>query len=134
MGLFAFLFGNPKPAAAAPPLVPLDALEDVKDKIVAASGTRSDWSEQVRARIAAKAKEVFYMTLAARDFLHASSLDRGDIENVRILAERMTAAADELVSTLNTLGPEARDLRRELEKALRPCSEAIRQRLLRQDG
>ena len=135
MGLLAFLFGGRKPAAPRPRTpVPLDALEDVKDRILATCAARSEWGEHTRARIASKAKEAFYMTLAARDLLRASSLDRNDVANVTILLDRIDAARAELVASLDALDADARDLRRDLEKALQPCSEAIRQRLPRQDG
>jgi hypothetical protein len=135
MGLFAFLFGSRNPAAARPPApVPLDALEDVKDRILAACGSHEGWGEQTRAKIAAKAKEIFYMTLAARDLLRASSLGREDVANINILLERMSAAEGQLVSALDALDADARDLRRDLEKVFRPCSEGIRERLGRQEG
>jgi hypothetical protein len=135
MGLFAFLFGSRNPAAAPPPApVPLDALEEVKDRIIAACGSHGDWGEHVKAKIAAKAKEIFYMTLAARDLLRASSLGRDDVANIDILLDRMSAAESELVLTLDVLGVDARDLRRDLEKAFRPCRDGILQRLGRQDG
>jgi len=134
MGLFAFLFGPRTPTAAAPRPVPIDALEEVKDRILAACESRSDWGEHTKAKIAAKAKEVFFMTLAARDLLRASSLGRDDIANIGILLERMTVAESELASALDTLDADARDLRRALEKAFQPCNAAIRQRLGRQDG
>ncbi len=114
--------------------VPIDALEDVKDRIIGACESHGDWGEQAKAKIAAKAKEIFYMTLAARDLLRANSLDRDDVVNVGILLERMSAAEGELASALDALDADARDLRRELEKAFRPCNEGIRQRLRRQDG
>lgn len=134
MGLFEFLFGRRTPPVAPLPPVPLDALEEVKDRILAACESRSDWGEHVRARIAAKAKEIFYMTLAARDLLRASSLGRDDVANIHILLERMTAAESELASKLDALDADARDLRRALEKAFQHCSDAIRRRLGRQDG
>jgi acyl-homoserine lactone acylase PvdQ len=135
MGLFSFLFGSRSPDAAQPrPPVPLDALEEVKDRIVAACEARSDWNAQTKIRIAAKARETFYMTLAARDLLRASSLDRDDVANIGILLERMAAAESELASSLDALGADARDLRRDLEKAFRPCNDGIRQRLGLQDG
>ena len=134
MGLFALLFGSRTPTAAPPRPVPIDALEEVKDRILAACEQRGDWGEQARAKIAAKAKEIFYMTLAARDLLRASSLGPDDIANIDILLDRMTAAERELVLTLDALDADARDLRRALEKAFQPCNAAIRQRLGRQDG
>jgi hypothetical protein len=135
MGLFAFLFGNRNPAAAQPQApVPLDALEDVKDRILAACGSHADWSGHAKAKIAAKAKEIFYMTLAARDLLRASHLGRDDVANIKILLERMSVAESEIVPALDALGADARDLRRDLEQAFQPCRDAIRQRLGRQDG
>ena len=135
MGLFAFLFGNRNSAVAPPPApVPLDALEEVKDRILAACGSHADWSAHAKAKIAAKAKEIFYMTLAARDLLRASHLGPEDIANINILLERMSAAESELVPALDALDADARDLRRDLEKALQPCRDGIRQRLGRQDG
>jgi hypothetical protein len=135
MGLFSLLFGNRNPSAVQPPApVPLDALEDVKDRILAACQSHGDWGEQAKAKIAAKAKEIFYMTLAARDLLRASSLDRDDVANISILLERMSAAESELVPALDALDADARDLRRDLEKAFRPCRDGIRQRLGRQEG
>ena len=134
MGLFDFLFGRGNPPAAQPPApVPIDALEEVKDRILAACASH-DWGEQAKAKIAAKAKEIFYMTLAARDLLRASRLDRDDVANIGILLERMSAAESELVSALDALDADARDLRRDLERTVRPCNDAIRQRLGRQDG
>jgi hypothetical protein len=135
MGLLAFLFGHRNSTAGQPPTpVPLDALEEVKDRILAACGSHNDWGAQARAKIAAKAKEIFYMTLAARDLLRASSLDHNDIANINILLERMSAAESELVAALDLLDADARDLRRDLEKAFPPCEDAIRRRLKRQDG
>ena len=135
MGLFDFLFGHRNPPVAGPLApVPIDALEDLKDRIIAACGSHGDWGDQAKAKIAAKAKEVFYMTLAARDLLRASSLDRDDVINIGILLERMSAAEGELASALDALDADARDLRRDLEKAFRPCNDGIRQRLRRQDG
>ena len=129
MGLFSFLFGPRRPVAAQPPApVPLDALEDVKDRILLACRSHSDWGDQAKAKIAAKAKEIFYMTLAARDLLRASSLGRDDVANIGILLERMSAAEGELASALDALDADARDLRRDLEKAFRPCDDGIRQR------
>ena len=112
----------------------IDALEDVKDRILLACRSHGDWSDQAKAKIAAKAKEIFYMTLAARDLLRASSLGRDDVANIGILLERMSAAEGELASALDALDADARDLRRDLEKAFRPCDDGIRQRLSRQDG
>jgi hypothetical protein len=134
MGLFSFLFGRSPVVAQPPAPVPIDALEDVKDRIIAACKSHDEWGDQAKAKIAAKAKEIFYMTLAARDFLRASSLDRDDVANIGILLERMSAAEGELVSALDALDVDARDLRRDLEKAFRPCDDGIRQRLSRQDG
>jgi len=135
MGLFAFLFGNRNPATAPPPApVPLDALEEVKDRILAACGSHADWSGHAKAKIAAKAKEIFFITLAARDLLRASNLGHDDVANVKILLERMSAAESELVPALDALGADARDLRRDLVKAFQPCRDGILKRLGLQDG
>jgi hypothetical protein len=135
MGLLTFLFGDRKATTVRPAApIPLDALEEIKDRILAACETRSDWDQRERARIAAKAKEVFYMTLAARDLLRASRLESNDVTNIGILLDRTDAARADLVASLDALDADARDLRRDLEKALQPCSEAIRQRLPRQAG
>jgi hypothetical protein len=135
MGLFAFLFGNRNPSAAPPPApVPLDALEDVKDRILAACGSHADWNGHAKAKIAAKAKEIFFMTLAARDLLRASQLRHDDVANIKILLERMSVAESELVPALDALGADARDLRRDLVKAFQPCRDGILKRLGLQDG
>ncbi|HTW36388.1 MAG TPA: hypothetical protein VMD53_17335 [Rhizomicrobium sp.] len=134
MGLFVFLFGRQNPVAAPPAPVAIDALAEVKDRIIAACELRGDWGDQTKAKLATKAREIFYMTLAARDLLRASRLDRNDIANIDILLQRMSAAENELVSAPDALDTDARGLQRDLEKAFQPCRAAIRLRLSRQDG
>ncbi|HUO93622.1 MAG TPA: hypothetical protein VMU22_11895 [Rhizomicrobium sp.] len=136
MGLFGNLFGSKARTDAARMLtsVPLDALEEVKDRILSDCARRADWSQHARILIADRAKEVFYLILAARDLLRANRLERSDLDNIAILVEKATAAEEQLAAQLDPLGPDARDLRRELAKAFAPCREAIVQLLPRQDG
>ena len=136
MGLFANLFGGKArgDASRTPPPVPLDALEEVKDRIVSDCAMRADWSQHSRTLIADRAKEIFYLTLAARDLLRANKLERSDLENIAVLMEKASAAENHLAALLDPLGADARDLRRDLAKALEPCREAILLHLPRQDG
>jgi hypothetical protein len=136
MGLFANLFGGKArgDASRTPPPVPLDALEELKDRIVSDCAMRADWSQHARTQIADRAKEIFYLTLAARDLLRASRLERSDLENIAILVEKASSAENELAALLDPLGADARDLRRDLAKAFAPCREAILQQLPRQEG
>jgi hypothetical protein len=137
MGLFGYLFGS-KPGAVAlrdpPAAVSIDALEEVKDRIVAACQTRADWSQHARQQIAGRAKEIFYMMLAARDLLQAMSLAKSDLENISILIAKASTAEEELALLLDSLGPDARDLRRDLDKAFAPTRDDIRARLSRYEG
>lgn len=137
MGLFAYLFGA-RPEARAPraplPAVSIDALEDVKDRIVAVCQSRAEWSQDTRVQIAGRAKEVFYMMLAARDLLQASSLTKNDLENIGILIGKASAAEEGLAFALDTLGSDARDLRRDLDRVFAPSHDEMRARLARYEG
>ena len=136
MGLFANLFGGKgrENSARTPAAVPLDALEEVKDRIVADCARRADWSQHARIQIADRAKEIFYLTLAARDLLRANKLEQSDLETIAILIEKASAAENHLAVLLDPLGADARDLRRDLARALEPCREAVLLHLPRQDG
>jgi hypothetical protein len=137
MRLFAYLFGSksqPDGLRKPPPVVSIDAIEELKDRIVAACQTRADWSQHARVQIAGRAKEIFYMLLAARDLLQASSLAKSDLENIAILIEKASTAEEQLAAVLDMLGPDGRDLRRDLDKVFVPSRDAIRECLSRYDG
>jgi hypothetical protein len=107
----------------------LVALEEAKDRILAALEQRSDLAGETRESLRSQTKELYYTMVAASDLLRAEPVDAVTSNLVRPLLDSADYAAAELASDLGALGAEGKRLEEVLETAVRACRDSLVARL-----